>query len=156
MEGNQSLSNDNSLGIVLNEPLPEDKIENVCMKVPFDFMSTNIQTADKAYQVVLNYVGCKFPVRDTLDQRILNDVKNGTGNFIDVQGGFAHGTPYEQTENAWPYLHFSKPLADIDLDGMPDEWEKRNGLNPLQNDASLFQLEKHYTNVEVYLNQLVN
>ena len=156
MEGNQSLSNDNSFGIVLNEPLPDDKIENVSMKIPFNFMSTNIHSAIKAYEVVMNNVGCMFPARDTLDQRILNDVKNGTGRLIDVQGGFAHGTSFEQTEGAWPYLHSGKSADDADLDGMPDEWEKRNGLNSLQNDASLFQLEKQYTNVEVYLNQLVN
>jgi pectate lyase len=155
MEGNQSLSKDNSLGIKLNEPLPDDKIENVCIKNPFSFMTTNIQSAKKAYELVLADVGCKYPTRDTLDQRILNDVKNGTGRFIDVQGGFPHGTAFELTENAWPKLHSGSVSIDTDLDGMPDEWEKQKGLNPLENDASLFQLGKHYTNVEVYLNQLV-
>ena len=155
MEGNQLMSKDNSLGIHLGDPLPEDKFENVIMTTPFNFMTTNVQSAEKAYEAVLAGVGCIFPTRDTLDQRILKDVKNGTGRIIDVQGGYPHGTSFEQTENAWPYLDAGKPIEDADLDGIPDEWEMTKGLNPKLNDASLFQLNKQYTNVEVYLNQLV-
>ncbi len=155
MEGNQSLSKDNALGINLSDPLPEDKYEHVIVKTPFAFMSTSLQSAEKAYEAILSDVGCTFPARDTLDKRILNDVKNGTGRIIDVQGGYPHGTAFEQTENAWPYLRAGKSIEDADLDGMSDEWEKSKGLNPLNNDASLFQLSKKYTNVEVYLNQLL-
>ena len=155
MEGNQSLSKDNALGINLSDPLPEDKYEHVIVKTPFAFMSTSLQSAEKAYEAILSDVGCTFPARDTLDKRILNDVKNGTGRIIDVQGGYPHGTAFEQTENAWPYLRAGKSIEDVDLDGMSDEWEKSKGLNPLNNDASLFQLSKKYTNVEVYLNQLL-
>ena len=40
---------------------------------------------------------------------------------------------------------------------MPDEWEVRNNLNPNEaSDASAYKLDKHYTNIEVYLNSLVN
>jgi DNA gyrase/topoisomerase IV subunit B len=45
---------------------------------------------------------------------------------------------------------------DADLDGMPDEWEIANGLNP--NDASdskNYNLNANYTNLEIYLNSLV-
>lgn len=155
MEGNQSLSKDNALGINLSDPMPEDKFEHVIVKTPFVFMSTSLQSAQKAYEAILSDVGCTFPARDTLDKRILNDVKNGTGRIIDVQGGYPHGTAFEQTEKAWPYLNAGKSIEDADLDGMPDEWEKSKGLNPLNNDAALFQLSKQYTNVEVYLNQLL-
>ena len=51
----------------------------------------------------------------------------------------------------------SKPaLKDSDNDGIPDEWEKKNKLNP--NDASdgiKYSLNKNFTNLEVYLNGLV-
>jgi hypothetical protein len=43
------------------------------------------------------------------------------------------------------------------MDGMPDEWEIKNKLdknNPA--DASVTGLNKNYTNIEVYLNSLVN
>jgi hypothetical protein len=39
---------------------------------------------------------------------------------------------------------------------MPDEWEKKNGLNPADaSDAAQFKLSKAYTNIEVYLNSLL-
>lgn len=47
---------------------------------------------------------------------------------------------------------------DTDKDGIPDEWEKANGLNPNDaNDALNGSLDKkgYYTNIEVYANSLV-
>jgi hypothetical protein len=52
-----------------------------------------------------------------------------------------------------------KPLpapVDSDKDGMPDEWEKKNRLNPNDSsDASAIKLHSFYTNIEVYINSLV-
>ena len=45
--------------------------------------------------------------------------------------------------------------VDSDNDGMPDSWEKDHGLNPGQADNNLFTLDKNYTNLEVYINLLV-
>ena len=40
---------------------------------------------------------------------------------------------------------------------MPDEWEKKNGLNPNDtNDASQYKLDKNYANIEVYINSITN
>ena len=76
--------------------------------------------------------------------------------MIDVQGGYPHGTPYEETVNAWPALRSLPAPADSDNDGMPDAWEKKNGLNPADpSDASAISLHKFYTNIEVYVNSLV-
>jgi hypothetical protein len=94
--------------------------------------------------------------RDTLDARIVLDVKNRTGRFIDVQGGYPHGTDYEITVNAWPALASLQAPADTDKDGMPDDWEKTNGLNPADAaDAVRFDKDNRYTNIEVYLNHLL-
>lgn len=113
------------------------------------------QSAMEAYEDVLKHAGASRQ-RDTLDQRIINDIKNRTGNFIDVQGGYPHGTRYELTINAWPVLKSLPARTDIDKDGLPDDWEKRNGLNPADAlDASQYKLDKNYTNIEVYLNSLV-
>lgn len=46
-------------------------------------------------------------------------------------------------------------LTDSDFDGMPDEWERKNRLDPSANDAAFFKLDKMFTNIEVYLNSLV-
>ena len=53
----------------------------------------------------------------------------------------------------------SRPAGfDTDGDGIPDEWEKANGLNPNDaSDALTYSLDKkgYYTNIEVYANSLV-
>ena len=58
----------------------------------------------------------------------------------------------------WPEYKTTAAPADTDGDGMPNEWEKKNGLNP--NDASdgitTTLSEDGYTNLEVYLNSLVS
>jgi len=91
-----------------------------------------------------------------LDERVINDVRNRTGKFIDVQGGFPHGTAYELTANAWPALKAAPAPTDTDKDGMPDEWEKKNGLNPNDaTDATQIKLHSFYTNIEVYINSLL-
>ena len=114
------------------------------------------QSATDAYDAVLLNAGALLPRRDTLDQRIANDVRNRTGRIIDVQGGYPHGTPYAQTANAWPFLATGTPQVDTDHDGMPDEWERRAGLdvnNP--NDGNEIQGADGYTNLERYLGWLV-
>ena len=84
------------------------------------------------------------------------DRRNGTGRLIDVQGGYPHGTAYELTVNAWPALKSLPAPVDTDKDGMPDDWEKKHGLNFNDAaDASTYTLNNHYTNIEVYLNNLV-
>lgn len=109
------------------------------------------QDALQAYELVLQNAGAILPQRDTLDQRIVNDVRNRTGRLIDVQGGYPHGTPYNQTVSAWPTLNSLPAPADTDHDGMPDDWETPNGLNP--NDAADRNIigNDGYTMLERYL-----
>jgi hypothetical protein len=45
--------------------------------------------------------------------------------------------------------------ADTDKDGLPDEWENKNGLNPANaGDAVSYKLSRLYTNIEMYINSL--
>lgn len=124
---------------------------------PFDIgYPLTPQSAVDAYEAVLNGAGCSLPNRDTLDERIVNDVRNRTGRIIDVQGGYPHGTPYAQTVNAWPALNSIAPPADSDHDGMSDTWETNNGFNPNDaNDRNIIA-SNGYTNLENYLNSLTN
>jgi pectin methylesterase-like acyl-CoA thioesterase len=111
-------------------------------------------SALEAYQLVLDHAGASFR-RDTLDLRIVNDVKNRTGKLIDVQGGYPHGTAFANTVNAWPKLSTTTAPIDTDKDGMPDSWETSNGLNPNNAaDRGLFA-SNGYTNLENYLNSIV-
>jgi TonB-dependent SusC/RagA subfamily outer membrane receptor len=81
-------------------------------------------------------------------------------NKLDVMNPYDyakyHGTAYEATAAAWPELKTGPAPRDTDQDGMPDDWEKKNKLNPNDTaDAAHYKLQKRYTNVEVYLNSLV-
>lgn len=119
---------------------------------PFSFPAVTTHTPQQAYDLVLQSAGASLPKRDTLDQRIVNDVKNGTGKLIDVQGGYPHATPYASTVNAWPTLTALTAPTDTDHDGMPDTWEAARGLNSsLASDRNIYNVNG-YTNIENYLN----
>lgn len=155
VEDAKDISRNNWLGIDMgNGGTEADKKEAVQDKA-FTAEPITIQTAKEAYEDVIQFAGASFR-RDTLDERIINDVKYRTGKFIDVQGGYPHGTAYELTVNAWPALKTVPAPTDTDKDGMPDEWEKKNGLNPGDaTDASQNKLHPYYTNIEVYINSLI-
>jgi len=155
VDGSPSVSKNNWLGVVMDKGSDADAMKSKLQK-PLPVMPVNTQRAEDAYQLVLKNVGAVLPKRDSLDERIINDVKNRTGKFIDVQGGFPHGTDYHVTVNAWPGLKSLPAPTDKDQDGIPDQWEKNNGLddsNP--KDATLYSLSKQFTNIEVYINSLV-
>ena len=150
----EDVSGNNWLGIHMgNGGTEEDKKTTIVGKA-HDAWPMPTQTAEAAYESVLRLVGASYK-RDTLDQRIISDVKNRTGSFIDVQGGFPHGTKYEMTTNAWPFLRSGSAPADKDNDGIPDDWELKHKLDPADGaDASKFSMHKYYSNIEVYINSL--
>ncbi|MEI9806838.1 MAG: pectate lyase [Bacteroidota bacterium] len=156
VDGAEDMSKNNWLGIHMGNGGTEDDKKEAVIDKPHPAEDIQVQTAKDAYAGVLAKVGASFK-RDTLDERIINDVKTRTGRMIDVQGGFPHGTEYDLTVNAWPALKSLPAPADTDKDGMPDEWEKKNGLNINDaSDAPAYKLDKLYTNIEVYINSLTN
>ena len=153
VDGSPEVTKDNWLGVDVEKGTTSDvKVTSS----PFALVAVNKQSAKDAYESVLKNVGAILPKRDTLDERIIKEVINRTGKMIDVQGNFPHGTAYEQTLTAWPTLKSLPAPKDSDGDGMPDDWEKQNGLNANDaSDAPVIKLNKFYTNIEVYLNSLV-
>jgi hypothetical protein len=152
----EDVSNNNWLGVHMGNGGTEEDKKNAVVDKPFPSELITTQTAKQAYEEVLKNVGASYK-RDTLDERIINDVKNRTGKLIDVQGGYPHGTEYEKTINAWPVLKSVPASRDSDGDGIPDDWEKKNGLNPNDaSDASTYKLRKTYTNIEVYINSITS
>ena len=142
----------NWLGVVMNDGTKADTVQAQAA-TPFPIVDVTTQNARAAYELVLKTVGASL-VRDTLDQRIIEDVRLRRGRAIDVQGGYPHGTDYAQTVNAWPALATGTAPADSDGDGMPDAWEKKHNLDPQANDASAHTLSPDYTNIEIYINSL--
>ncbi|MEO7264442.1 MAG: pectate lyase [Ferruginibacter sp.] len=149
------VTNNNWLGVVMNEGTPEDAAF-AKLNSPFPAMPVATQDAVTAYDWVLKNAGAIYPKRDTLDERIIKDVKNRTGKIIDVQGDYPHGTAYEKTITAWPALLSIPAPLDTDKDGIPDDWEKKYGLNHADiSDANKTSLHKFYSNLEIYINSLV-
>lgn len=151
-DNSATVTNDNWLGAAFNSGSFADSTASK-VTTPFNCVNINMQTAQDAYTSVLSAGGCSLPHRDTLDQRIVNDVINRTGRLIDVQGGYPHGTPYSTSQTAWPTLASGTPQTDSDHDGMPDAWETQRGLNPSSaTDANGYTSTSGYPNIENYIN----
>jgi len=112
---------------------------------------TFTESATNAYNSVLNCAGASL-IRDGVDNRVINNVRNGTGNLINSQ----------EDVGGYPTLESGTPETDSDKDGMPDSWEtaqlKALGApNKTIQDfkPGAYNITGKYTNIEVYLNSLV-
>jgi len=99
----------------------------------------------QAYDDVLAGAGSRAPQLDSVDQRIIADVRNGTGHIIDDPADVG----------GWPDLTPGAAAADTDADGMPDEWETRLGLDSNTGDSARDRDHDGYTNIEEYINALL-
>lgn len=118
------------------------------LAAPWEAMPIRQQSPKDAYLAVLDRAGCSLPKRDSIDARIIEEVRTGTA---------AHGrngiitTPDDA--GGWPTLKAAEAPKDSDNDGMPDEWELKFKLDPQDAaDGSQDTDKDGYTNVEEYLN----
>jgi pectate lyase len=118
---------------------------------PFESAPVATQTAETAYELVLQQAGVIAPKRDAHEERIVQQIRTNT---------FPYGTnsildSVEQV-GGWSVLKQGVAPVDSDKDGIPDAWEKANGLNA--NDPSdANKLDKQgYMFIENYINSLVN
>lgn len=149
IEGYPGLSSDNWKGAVdFEQGVSEERNRQV---EPFESGFYKTEDAKTAYENVLKSAGVIVPGRDEWEKRIIAEVRsgkpsNGAGIIDKVEQG-----------GGWPVLKSSKPEPDSDRDGMPDTWEKRNGLNHKNPDDQNGDANSDgYTNLEEYLNQLMN
>ena len=142
-----------------------------CIKVkldePIDAGEVTTHKAQTAFEKVLKYCGASF-VRDACDERYAEEAENGTTTFkgaIVKRAGILdvindpEGTEDPSTAS-YPTLREEQRSADFDTDGdgIPDEWEIANGLNPSDDsDGNAYTIDTkgYYTNLEVYLNSIV-
>ena len=135
-----------------------------CVKIKMDaecpkgFVTTH--SAETAYEKVLQYVGASL-YRDDVDSRYVQEAQNGTATYTGSTTGKAGLIDLVSDCNGYTEATFptgTRPDGyDTDNDGMPDEWEIVNGLNPDVNDANRYNLDSrcYYTNIEVYAHSLV-
>lgn len=154
MEGNTAVTADNWNGGIQPDP-SSYPLANLKLTEEVNISSMTTQTPQEAYTNVLLYAGASLK-RDAVDNRIINEVTNGTYTYTGSAGS-KYGLIDSQTDvGSWPQLNSTTAPIDTDLDGMPDEWEDTNGLDktdPL--DRNKKTLHADYTNLEVYLNSLV-
>lgn len=125
---------------------------------PFPFIanvSDSVVSAEEAYKQVVDSVGA-FLARDVIDKRTIDSLVNRTGGLIDSQEIFRQ--PNGQLAGIDDLPTVSREAGfDTDQDGMPNDFETQHGLNSQnpqdRNDTNLSELG--YTNLEVYLNSLV-
>ncbi len=124
------------------------------------------ETAAQAYESVLAHVGAGGTTgRDYIDSRYIDEVTNGTTTYMSeklnipgvlVSQDEAGGYPTAET-----FLHSTDGMTnaenDTDRDGMPNVWEEAHGLDPDDPaDGAVVSLSaEDYTNVEMYLNELI-
>lgn len=162
MAGSPRATNDNWTYGVYNQfhskygTIPEADKSNMRLDSPLDPGLITTHTAQEAYELVLDRAGASLS-RDTVDARIVHDVRTGTATFMTGGNGSVNGIIDTQSHvGGWPELKSEEPQTDTDWDGIPDEWELANGLNPkCISDGWKYDLNESYTNLEVYLNELV-
>ncbi|MEK7779962.1 MAG: polysaccharide lyase [Verrucomicrobiota bacterium] len=177
-EGNERVTKDNWDGGV--QPDSRGPRAEVLAKIransPFAHAPLQIQPADKAYETVLANAGATLPKRDSVDERIINQVRTGVIPPLQIAKGsqdkaklygYAQRFTDELAESVkkgfitdpsevggWPEYK-GTPYKDSDNDGLPDDWEKKHNLNP--NDAADAVTDANgdgYTNIEDFINGL--
>ncbi len=100
--------------------------------------------APRAFERVLTGAGASMR-RDAVDARIVESVRTRAGALIDSQ----------DEVGGWPALDAGRPWTDSDGDGMPDDWERRNGLDPRDPaDGNADRNRDGFTNLEEWLADL--
>ena len=136
-----------------------------CVKIKMDEPAPTGQvtthSAAEAYEKVLAYVGASL-YRDEIDARYMEEAKTGTATYkgsITNSPGIIDKVSDVKGYTEANFGTGTRPADfDTDKDGIADEWEKANGLNPNDaSDALTYSLDEkgYYTNIEVYANSLV-
>ena len=137
--------------------------DSIKIDEPIRFISTTTHTAEQAYELVLQYAGASL-YRDAYDTLMVHDTRYGVATYTGSgnSAGFINSQDDNKPANAgsdwsaWPELrNRGNAMSDDDGDGMDDEWESENDLDP--NDASdgAKVAANGYTNLENYLNSIV-
>lgn len=118
-------------------------------------MLTAEESAEQALETVLAKAGCSLH-RDAIDVRIAEEVRNGSATCKGSNGSTGGLIDTQKDAGGWPMLQTEEPQKDTDRDGIPDAWEEAHGLNPKSNaDGKIETLVSGYSNLEVYLNDIV-
>jgi len=128
-----------------DQPWPIDPKYRVAVEDPMSVL-------EKA----LAHAGATVPSRDALDERYIQDMRQGKGDVLDAPGATVMDSRDIREHAGYPRLAAGTPLTDTDGDGMPDPWESENGLDLARPDNNGDKDGDGYTNLEEYLNGLAD
>jgi hypothetical protein len=173
MDGYDHITKDNWNGGVQVEEENSAGKYTAFMKVnkPLPMPELTVLSAKDAFNYTLNNAGATLPMRDAVDARIAEQVR--TGKIAYKEGVKLPETQFKHrrlpidsykmgiitdVSQVGGYPEYKgTPYKDSDNDGMPDAWEKKVGLNPNSAaDASQDRNKDGYTNIEEYLNSVVD
>ena len=179
VEGNERVTKDNWDGGIQIEGKDGNEMDFEMAKTyfakmrydkPHPMAKISILPTEKAYSYVLENVGATLPRRDPVDTRVIEQVRTGKISYLEnvklPTTQFEHRRlpidSYKQgiitdISQVGGYPEYKgTPYKDADKDGLPDEWEKKNGLNPNDPSDAPKYTSTGYTNIENYLNSLVD
>lgn len=153
-----SVTSDNWKGVNMHSSFSTYGItqDDIKSETAYEKGDVTTHTAEVAFEKVLAHAGASLG-QDSIDMRITSEARNGTVTFPDGGSGSTNGLiDTQDAVGGWPILKTGDTPLDSDNDGMPDDWETENGLNPGNpDDAQLKSVDGVYPNVEVYINSLV-
>lgn len=153
MHGSTKVTNDNWQGVNYSGGATEAQCK-VTTRYSFPGNYINEQTAEEAYEYVLAKGGCSLS-RDVLDKQVVEDVRSGSYKHKGSNGSTNGLIDSQSDAGGWPDLKGDK-WTDSDFDGIPDDWEVENGMDPKNaKDALEKTLVTGRTNMEVYLCDIV-
>jgi hypothetical protein len=155
VEGNPEVSENNWNGGVQGKGVDKNAIKKSKLTESIPFAPVKTTDAETAFTRVLKSAGASSS-RDIVDTRIAEEAKTGIEKHGNSFDGGENGIIDSQNDvGGWPELKSFPAPVDSDNDGMPDDWEKKNKLNPNHPDNNEFTINKNYTNIEMYINSLV-
>ncbi|WZH41760.1 pectin lyase fold/virulence factor [Fusarium acuminatum] len=116
------------------------------VKTPYAYPAPASLTAQQAVEFVLKGVGNSLH-RDTVDTALIEQVKSYGKEGKQISDEKEFGGVGEIAAGTAP--------EDSDGDGIPDEWEVKNGLNPQDASDGMKLASNGYANLENYVNSLV-
>lgn len=137
---------------------PDGEATEATLRVTAPYVVAPVETesAEAAFEAALAHAGCSLS-RDAVDARIVEEIRSGTAQFGETYAGGGKGLIDSQSAvGGWPELRSLPAPPDGDGDGMPDDWERAEGLDPANPaDGPISPQPGGYTNLERYLNSLV-
>lgn len=120
-----------------------------------------VETAENAFESVLGFAGASYK-RDAIDARIVRETREGSYTYTGSEGSTNGLIDSQKDVGGWPAYNSTPALADTDNDGMPDSWEEEilrskgwTSYGIMKFRPNGYNLSAKYSNLEVYLNELV-